>query len=119
MNNAPQQLLSSANCYVCVGMSLAESLELALLAGIATAAIPPVVIPPVLSFAFPNLSWTFSGTNPGSWSIQESNDFGATWDEVQQVPGASRSAQFLDSGVLARIVGVSPSIAPSNSVVIP
>lgn len=75
---------------------------------------------PVLSFSFPNLTWTFSGTNPDHWSIQESEDGGSTWTEVGTAPGSSTSAQFLDTGVLARIVGQDsgnvPTIPPSNSV---
>lgn len=37
-----QTLLSSANCYLCFGVSLEEALELALLASIAGGTTPPV-----------------------------------------------------------------------------
>jgi hypothetical protein len=113
-----QTLLAEAKCYLCNGVTLEEALELALLARVAS---PPPA--PVLSFAFPNLHWTFSGTNPEIWSVQGSDDGGITWFEDSSVPGISRSSPFLDSGVLARVVGEdvfgNEIVAPSNSVVIP
>jgi hypothetical protein len=109
-------LLSDAKCFVCLGVSEADAIELALLSQIASV---PAITPPVLSFAFPDLHWTFFGTDPAQWSIQESEDGGASWFEVGLVSGVTRSAPFLDSGVLARIVGQIPPIPPSNSVGIP
>ena len=111
MPPTPQTLLAEAECYLCTGVSLEEAMELALLAEIAS--VKPIT-PPVLSFSFPNLSWTFSGSNPQTWSIQESNDFGATWEQVNTVAGTARGAVFTDSGVLVRIVGVNPAVPASN-----
>jgi hypothetical protein len=116
MSCDPNTLLQEAKCFQCLDHHQLMMVKSQLLCSIAS---QPAVVPPVLSFSFPNLSWTFSGTNPGVWSIQESDDFGANWDEVNQVPGVSRSALFIDSGVLARIVGLFPDVPPSNTVAIP
>jgi len=110
-------LLEDSRCFQCLDYNQLMMVKSQLLCEISN---HPPVIPPVLSFSFPNLSWEFSGTNPDHWSIQESNNFGTTWEEVGTATGSERSAQFLDSGVLARIVGEdsgnNPIIPPSNSV---
>lgn len=115
----PKQILALAKCFQCLDHKQLEMVKSYLLCQIANT---PAVSPPVLAFSFPNLTWTFSGTDPNHWSVQGSDDFGVTWTEVSTSPGSDRSAQFLDSGVLARIVGEnalnSPIIPPSNSVTV-
>ena len=116
----PNTLLNDARCFQCLSKKELEMVKAYLMCQISSA---PAVIPPVLSFSFPFLNWTFSGTDPEQWSVQESEDGGATWFEVNTVPGISRSSPFLYSGVLARIVGedaIGNQVVPtSNTVVIP
>jgi hypothetical protein len=113
----PQQLLELAKCFQCLSDKQLSMVKAYLLCQISIAP------PPVLSFSFPNLHWTFSGTDPVQWSIQESEDGGASWFEADTRSGTVRSAPFLDSGVLARIVGedaLGHQIIPtSNSVAVP
>lgn len=120
-DTTPQGLLTQAKCLACYGVvSIPRLMALVLLGQIAPASAPPTITPPVLSFVFPNLIWTFSGTNPEHWSIQESEDVGVTWFEVSVSAGLNRSAPFLDNGVLARIVGQDAGnnqTVPSSNVV--
>jgi hypothetical protein len=50
-------------------------------------------------------SWTWGGTNPAVWSVQEATAENGPWGEVDQQPGSARTSPNLSSGQWARIVG--------------
>lgn len=68
------------------------------------------------------LDWTFAGTNPNQWRIEDSSDGGLTWNEVDLVAGTLRTYPGLSTGDLARVVGVDaldvPTLEPSNAVIV-
>lgn len=51
-------------------------------------------------------SWTWSGVAPVSWSIQQSNDGGATWTELDETDGATHSYDLSGESGLFYIVGL-------------
>jgi hypothetical protein len=69
------------------------------------------------------IDWTYGGTNPDAWSVQDSGDGGLTWSEIDFISGTERTFGGLNTGDLGRVVGEdsigNPTLEPSNSVVIP
>jgi hypothetical protein len=51
------------------------------------------------------IAWTWACADPDHWSEEESNDGGATWSEVNVLPGSQRSDGGLDSGNWYRVTG--------------
>ncbi len=112
----PQTLLSDAKCFVCLGLSEGEALELALLNSIA-APIPALDLIQVVN----DLVWTWNGSNPNHWNIEFSEDGVTNWIHIAVEPGASRSYVIGDTGeIFGRVWGANAGdvkITPFSNVI--
>lgn len=76
----------------------------------------------ITSLASAEIEWTWSATDPASWSIDTSSDGGVTWTQFDVSPGSDRSYGGFSGGELASIVGLdglgSPVTERSNSVIV-
>lgn len=49
--------------------------------------------------------WTWSGTDPDHWSIQEAPAANGPWTEVDNQAGGTRDSASLTGGLWCRVVG--------------
>jgi hypothetical protein len=79
---------------------------------------------PVLAYSPPEaITWTWAGSDPDTWSIEQSPNPNGPWTPVESQPGASRGFSGLDLGFWYTILGLDGSSTPvttrSNAVNLP
>jgi hypothetical protein len=117
----PNDLLKAASCFQCLSKKEQLMVQAYLLCQILSPT--PTVSAPVLSWDDLNgvLNWTFSGTNPDHWNVEQSSDGVSGWVVVDTVAGSLRTSSAIDSpGGFARVIGFDSGnnqIIPTSNVV--